>query len=57
MAYSTLSSLPKRSTLSQYSWGGLDNNDILLFKILQNITKRSTGGLFDYYGIISKEEK
>ena len=36
---------------------GLDNGDFLFFKIFQLLPKKATGGLFDYYGIVYKEEK
>ena len=36
---------------------GLDNGDFLFSKMLLLFTKRVTGVLFDYYGIVPKEEK
>ena len=58
LSYSMLSSRLKTTNIFPNSWGGLDNGD---FFILQKYThfflKRATGGLFEYYGIVLREEK
>ena len=46
---------PKQLTFYQIRWG-LDKHDFLFFKIYNFFTKKVTGGLFDYYCIVPKEE-
>ena len=62
MPYSTLSSPPLSDQHFPKFLRGQDKGDFLFSKILQLfiiffIMKRVTGGLFDYYGIVFKEEK
>ena len=51
-----LSNLPKRPTFSQIL-EGLNNCDFYYSKFYNFFIERATGGLFDYYSIVSKEEK
>ena len=37
--------------------GRIDNGDFLFSKILKLFIKRATGGLFNYFNIVSKKEK
>ena len=59
-----MTSAPKRPTIFPNSWGGLDNGDFLFLNASQKLKKNynflpkvATGVLFDYYDIVSKEEK
>ena len=49
--------VPKTTNIFLNSWGGLYNGDFLFSKIIQLFTKRVIRGLFDYYGIVSKDKK
>ena len=49
-------SSPSKDQFFSNSLWGLDNGDFYYPKITF-FTKRATGELFDYYGIVPKEEK
>ena len=55
LPYSTLSSLSKDQHYPKFV-RGIDNGDFLFPKFYNFFTKRATGGLIDYYGIVFKKE-